>query len=331
MAKKFDVTAIGDTTQDVFLQMEEASLQCDLDGKNCRLCFDYAEKIPVEKKTDVPAVGNAANHAIGVARLGFTSAIYTIVGDDTQGHLAQEVFTQNGVDTSFLTFDTKRGTNFSTVINYKAERTIFVYHEDRDYQLPPLGDTAWIYLTSVSGGGAATLHEQVVTYLAEHPAVRVAFNPGTYQIKLGKEQLLPLLRRTEILFLNREEAMRIQGTSDRAIGPLMSAFHSDGIKIMVITDGVEGAYASDGTTVWHLKIFTGPVLERTGAGDSFGSGFLGAVLAGKDIPTAMLWGNANSTSVVKYIGAREGLLSREQVEKMISENASIQPTVFFQP
>src|SRR3989344_104317 len=145
MEKSFDMIAIGDTTQDVFLLMSDASLQCDLDGKNCRLCFDYAEKIAVDQKTDVPAVGNAANHAIGVARLGFSAAIYTIVGDDTQGRIAKDIFTENGVDTALMAFDSARGTNFSTVINYKAERTIFVYHEPRDYSLPALPPTKWIY------------------------------------------------------------------------------------------------------------------------------------------------------------------------------------------
>ena len=47
----FDIVSIGDTTQDIFLQMSDASVQCDLDGGNCKICFDYADKIAVEKKT----------------------------------------------------------------------------------------------------------------------------------------------------------------------------------------------------------------------------------------------------------------------------------------
>lgn len=324
----FDVIAIGDTTQDVFLQMSNASLQCDVDGKNCRLCFDYAEKIGVDKKTDVSAVGNAANHAIGVARLGFRAAIYTVVGDDTQGKISKDVFAENGVDTSYVTFDPQHGTNFSTVINYKAERTIFVYHEPRDYNLPDLAPTQWIYLTSASGEGVEALHTQVSRYLASNPQVKLAFNPGTYQMKLGKEKLQDLLQRTAILFLNREEAMRVLGVKDPDVAPLIKAFHSLGVATMVLTDGPDGSYASDGKETWFLPIFDGPVIERTGCGDAFGSGFLSAILAGKDIQTAMLWGNANSTSVLQYIGAREGLLKPEALEKMITKNAAIVPVEF---
>lgn len=92
---------------------------------------------------------------------------------------------------------------------------------------------------------------------------------------------------------------------------------------MVITDGPKGSYASNGKTILHAGIFEGPVIERTGAGDSYGSAFLSAVVKGHDMATAMAWGNANSTSVVQYVGAREGLLTEESLRKMIEENKSV--------
>ena len=97
---------------------------------------------------------------------------------------------------------------------------------------------------------------------------------------------------------------------------------------MVLTDGPDGSYASGSQQAWQLPIFAGPVIERTGAGDAFGSGFLAALVAGKSLYEAMLWGNANSTSVVQYVGAREGLLTVEGVEKIIAENPGIKPVAF---
>jgi len=321
--KSFDVIAIGDTTQDIFLQMSDASLQCDLDGNNCKICFDFADKIAVEKKTDVPAVGNAANHAIGVARLGLRAALYAIVGEDTQGQRTKQVLEENKVDTEYLQFDKKHGTNLSIVINFRSERTIFVYHEPRDYQLPLFKPAAWVYLTSASGDGVEGLHEHTLAYLQKNPSVRLAFNPGTHQMRLGKEKLKPLLARCDILFLNREECQRVLEITTADIKELAWGFHTLGVKTMVITDGPKGAYASDGKTVWFLDIFEGPVVERTGTGDAFGSGFLSAVIKGKDIPEAMLWGNANSTSVVQHIGAREGLLTQESLLHLIDEQSAI--------
>ncbi len=326
--QNFDVIAIGDTTQDIFLKMHDASLQCGADGANCKICFDYADKIAVEQKTDVPAVGNAANHAIGIARLGLRATLYTVVGDDDQGHKAAEVLKTNNVDTGYVVFDKHNGTNLSIVINYKAERTIFVYHEPRDYQLPQLPPPGWIYLTSASGKGVQALHEQVLGYLDKNPAVKLAFNPGTHQIRLGKDELLPLLKRTSLLFLNREESVAILEAKHNDVRELIAGFKAVGVQEMVLTDGPAGGYASDRSKIWYVGIFAGPVIERTGAGDSFGSGFLGAIVKGKDVPTAMQWGNANSTSVVQYIGAREGLLTPEAVEKMIAENSQVKPKIF---
>lgn len=326
--KTFDVIAIGDTTQDIFLQMSDASLQCDLDGNNCKICFDYADKIAVEKKTDVPAVGNAANHAIGIARMGLRSALFAVVGEDAQGKRTKEVLEENKVDTEYLAFDKKHGTNLSIVINYRSERTIFVYHEPRDYQLPAFAPTKWVYLTSASGDGVDGLHAQTLAYLQKNPNVGLAFNPGTHQMHLGKEKLKPLLARTNILFLNREESQRVLEVKTSDIKELAQGFHSLGVKTMVITDGPKGAYASDGKQIWFLDIFEGPVVERTGTGDAFGSGFLSAIVKGKDIPTAMLWGNANSTSVVQYIGAREGLLEEAAALHMIEEQAGIRPKLY---
>ncbi len=324
----FDVVAVGDTTQDVFLEMTDAEVKCDKEGEHCKILFDFADKIAVKKKTDIPAVGNAANHAIGVARLGLRASIYTVVGDDVQGHLASEVLTENNVDNRYVVFDKEHGTNLSVVINFKGERTIFVYHEPRAYRLPKMPETKWIYLTSASGDGVLELHEQVLDYVGKTPAVKMAFNPGTHQMHLGKEKLLKLLAETEVLFLNREEAADVLGVQTDDVKTLIQGYHEIGVKIVVLTDGPDGSYASDGKVIWYAGIFKGPVVERTGSGDSYGSGFLGALMKGKTMPEAMGWGNANSTSVVQYIGAREGLLDEAAVEKMIARNPGVKAQAF---
>jgi sugar/nucleoside kinase (ribokinase family) len=326
--KKFDMIAIGDTTQDIFLEVSDASVQCDLDGENCRISFDYADKIAVDKKTDVPAVGNAANHAIGAARLGLKTALYTVVGDDVQGRLAGDVLKENNVDPSYLAFDKKNGTNFSAVINFKGERTILVYHEPREYKLPEFAETEWVYLTSASGDGVESLHKQVEEYLEKNPSVKLSFNPGTHQMHLGREALEPLLAKTDVLFLNIQEAAEVLGVKTKDVKELAVGYHGIGVKNIVLTDGPDGAYVSDGSTIWYLGIFKGPVVERTGCGDSFGSGFMGAVIQGKPFSEAMLWGNSNSTSVVQFIGAREGLLSPDAITKMIDENPEVRPQEF---
>lgn len=326
--KKMDIVAIGDITEDIFLGLHDASVQCAIDGHNCMLCLDYGEKIGVESKIIISAVGNAANHAIGVARLGCTAALYTIVGNDDQGRRAREILDQNKVDTNMVLVDTQHGTNLSVVINFKSERTILVYHEPRTYSVPDIGNPAWIYLTSASEGGTQVLHDQMLTYIVAHPNVKLAFNPGTHQIKLGKDALLPLLQKTNTIFLNREESARVLEIETRDVKVLAKGFHELGIPTVVITDGPDGSYVSDGRHIYHLARFPVKEVERTGAGDAYGSGFLSAIVQKKTIPEAMQWGGANAASVVQYIGAREGLLEREPITHMIQEYADVTPRVF---
>src|SRR3989344_4504485 len=135
--KKFDIIAIGDTTLDVFTELDPANAQikCNDNGEDCQICLSWADKIPVKKITNVPAVGNAANVAIGASRLGLSSALYTILGDDSIGKESFEVLKAEGVAKDYIVFDKKRGSNYSTVINVNGERTILVYHEERDYEL----------------------------------------------------------------------------------------------------------------------------------------------------------------------------------------------------
>lgn len=323
-----DVIAIGDITEDIFLQLHDASLQCAINGSACMLCLDYGEKIGADSKEIISAAGNAANHAIGVARLECTTGIYTVVGNDDQGRRAKEILEQNKVDTSYVAFDTEHGTNLSIVINFQSERTILVYHEPRTYMLPQLQEPSWIYLTSVSGEGAQALHDQMLAYFLQHPNVHLACNPGTYQIKLGRDALLPLFQKTTILFLNREESARVLEVETRDIATLMRGFHDIGIGTVVITDGPDGSYASDGRHIYYLPRYPVQEVERTGAGDAFGAGFLAAIVGKKTIPEAMQWGGANAASVVQHIGGREGLLERKAITHMIQEHADITPQVF---
>src|SRR3989338_5550013 len=130
----YDIISICDSTIDVFLELDEASIQCELKKEECKLCINYADKIPVKSFHRVDAVGNAANHAVGASRMGLHTAIWTIGGGDDSGRAIRKQLKKEKVSTQYVVADKKRRTNYSTVINYQGERTILVYHEHRDYR-----------------------------------------------------------------------------------------------------------------------------------------------------------------------------------------------------
>lgn len=317
MESKYDIISIGDTTLDVFLEVDltDAKGRCELDNEKCLVCFPYGSKVPVKKMASVPAVGNAANNAIGSARLGLKAAIYTVTGSDRDSEDHKKVFEDEGVDTQFVVIEPDKRSNFSAVLNYGVERTIFVYHEDRKYDLPELPPSKWVYYTSVAKGHDI-LHKQVPDYVHSSGA-KLGFNPGSYQLLEGVDKLKPILEVTDVLLLNREEAHKLVEGDIEDTKELIRKLKEAGPKIVVITDGRNGSFASfDGREFWHVGIpEDSPVVEMTGAGDAYSTGFLAAQIQEKDLPDCMIWGTMNATSVVQYVGAREGLLTQEGMKK----------------
>lgn len=312
----FDFIAIGDITTDAFIRLEDASVDKD----KGLLCMRFADKIPYEFVTVVPAVGNSANAAVSAARLGLSSALATNIGADDAGKETLAVLENERVDTRFVTSHANVRTNYHYVLWYNDDRTILVKHEKYDYRLPNIDDPKWTYLSSL-GGNSLSLHAEIANFLALRPNVKLAFQPGTYQMKFGAHKLAEIYQRADLFFCNKQEAQRILETDEEDIKRLLSMMRDIGPKIPVITDGRAGAYAYDGTDMWHMPMYPDPKppVDRTGAGDAFSSAFTAAVALGLGIEDALRWGPINSMSVVQYVGAREGLLTRGQIEKYLAK------------
>lgn len=316
----YDIISIGDSTLDAFFDFdeEEAKVLCDLNKEDCIICFHYADKIPVKSFTRVPAAGNAANNAVGSARLGMKAAIYTILGKDEIGEDIANVFKSEGVDQKYLVWDDVHGSNVSVVFNYQGERTIFVYHQPRIYGWPAeFGPTKWIYYTSM-GKEHHTLHEPLKNYVTSNP-VNLVFNPGTWQLKEGLEVQKPLMQLSKVFILNKEEAEKLVGEI-HGTKELLAAVKSFCGGIVVITDGDRGSYAFDGKKFYQCSIYPAKRIEMTGAGDSYATAFVAALFYGKEIPEAMAWGAINAASVIEQIGPQRGLLRKEQIMTKIEQN-----------
>lgn len=319
MQEEYDFIAVGDTTTDAFIQIQQASVYHDDVDNEEKICLTNGSKIPYESLTLAPAVGNSPNAAVSAARLGLKSALVTNLGDDDFGKEDIETLKGNGVDTSFVETHEGKKSNYHFVLWHKAERTILIKHEEYDYKFPDVGNPKWLYFSSV-GENSIPYHHEIAEYLKNHPDIKLAFQPGTFQIKLGAEKLKGLYEHTEVFFCNKEEAQLILKSEEDDIPTLARGMNALGPKIAVITDGPNGAYAFDGTDVWYMPLYPDPAppYERTGAGDSFASTFTSALALGKSVDEALMWGPINSMSVVQKIGAQEGLLTRAQLEEHLA-------------
>lgn len=318
---KIDFLAIGDIVTDAFIELQDASVHCDINEDNCKICMRFGDKIPYKDVVVVPAVGNSPNASISAHRLGLHSAILTEIGNDRTGEDCLMALNKEGVVSEYVRTHEGKKTNYHYVLSFDAERTILIKHTEFDYNLPTFDENpAWVYLSSL-GENSLPYQKQIAKWIQENPDIKLAFQPGTFQIKTS-DDLGDIYKVTEVFFCNREEAKRIlhiDSSEQTDIKDLISQMHAKGPKIVVITDGPDGAYASDGKTVWFMPSYPDPAppKERTGAGDSFSSTFTTALILGKTIPEALMWGPINSMSVVQEIGAQKGLLTREKLEEFL--------------
>lgn len=319
MRYKYDIISIGDPTIDTFLFIHDIKIT-SIGGRK-KAIINWGDKLPVDKFYRSVA-GNAANNAVGSARLGLKAAFYTVLAHDTGGREIIHKMRKEAVATEYIIIDEKHPTNASTVLSFQGERTIFVYHEHRKYHLPKLAKAAWVYLTSL-GVGFERVYSDLAHYLDKN-GTKLGFNPGTFQLRAGARANFAMLKRTEVLSVNKEEAQSWVGNI-ADVEELSRRLQKLGPKAVVITDGRKGAYSYSREGFFYIPEFPGPKIEATGAGDAFTTAYIAALAYGKTHAEALRWGPVNAGSVVQKVGPIEGLLTRRQIEQTLQKMKRYQP------
>ena len=319
MEHNIDFLAIGDIVTDAFIRLKDAEVKDCINHERQELCLSFGDKVPYESMQEIRAVGNSANAAVSAARLGVSSALLAHVGNDLNGKQAIEALKQNNVATTYVYSHDNIPTNYHYVLWYGVERTILVKHAAFPVMMPNIPTPPKMLYLSSLGDHTEKYHEEIAQYVIAHPEMKLVFQPGTFQMKLGTEVLKDIYAHTYAFFCNLEEAQRILNTTEKELPMLFKKLHALGPKIVVITDGIKGAYASDGKEAWFMPIYPHEPYERTGAGDAFASTVSVALLMGKSLQEALTWGPINSMSVVQYVGAQEGLLAQDKITHYLSQ------------
>lgn len=316
----FDLISIGDTVIDTFVPLKDAEVTILGGKKHLSLPFGY--KIPIDEPLSFVG-GNASNDAVGAARLGLKTAIYTNVGkkddDEADGRIIEKLKKER-IDTRYIVHNKEFPTNHNIILDFKGERTILVHHHHWKYVLPDLDSSKWIYLTSLAPNFIETnLIDQILNYL-ERTRARLAYQPGTFQISLGVKKSAKLLSLTDFLIMNMEEAKKFLGVEGKIeTKKLLEKLVDTGAKRVVITDGSSGSFGYDGKRFLKLDIFPAEVLQKTGAGDAYATGVVAGLIHGEDLGEAMRWGAGNSASVVESMGPQSGLLGLNKLKEKLKE------------
>ena len=302
------ILSIGKATQDVFLTSDE--FDPHVEGKVAYTHLPLGVKMEVEKIT-FSTGGNACNVAVTFARQGLHSEYMWTLGEDPSSETILHVLDSEGVITENVVQKSQYQAGYSAIlIATNGERTILNNRgvstgaQGKDLNLDAIKNADWVYPSSLANGGLTLLRK--IFDAADESDAKVMFNPAGPELA-EPDKLKPLLESVEVLCLNVEEAQKLVSgkTSEELVRHLLHY-----VPVVIVSDGPNGVTASDGKTILKAGMYADvKVIDRTGAGDAFGSGFLSQWAQGKSLKDSIIFASANSTSVVRHIGAKTGILS----------------------
>ena len=321
----YDIITFGSAAQDIHLKSKAFKVVKDnkdfMTGSG--ICLALGSKIDIE---DIifSSGGGGTNTAATFAKQGFKTAFCGAIGIDTSGLEIVRELKNLRIDTKFVVKKKEKHTNQSIIISNTGEdRTILIYRgasdvlTGKDIQWKKIKKTKWIYLAPLGSPkpedeGGVGLFEQIVNFAYENK-IKIAVNPSSQQLSLPEEKLKSILQKVDILFLNQEEASTLTKIPFDDEQGIFKKIDQMCPGVAVMTRGPEGVVVSDGKYLYSaLPDSNRKIVDTTGAGDSFASGFLSDYIRyNGDIEKAIQLGLANSEANISEVGAKTGLLSKD--------------------
>ncbi len=312
----YDIITFGSATRDILVTPKKVtSLSYNKEQiSNSQVCFPIGSKIDLDEITFLSG-GGGTNTAATFAKQGFKTAFCGTVGKDLAGQEIINELKQLSIDTWFIQKTDKKPTNHSVVIlNSGLDRTILAYRgaaeilEQKNIPFKHL-KTRWLYLAPLTGLLCDSF-EELVDHAVKH-GIRVAANPSMAQFSLPRFR--EIVKKIDILFLNQEEAAFLTKISIDKEQEIFKKLDGMCPGIVVMTKGGQGVVVSDGQHIYSaVPPVNRSIVDTTGAGDSFASGFVSEFMRGGDVEKAIQLGMGNSVGCLSAVGAKNGLLKKGQ-------------------
>ncbi len=303
--------SIGGATYDLFLIMKEQS------ERNGEIILRGGEKILVDHVVETCG-GGACNTSIGLSRLGCEASFCGVLGTDQWGTRMLETMQTEKVQTESAIIVENETSSFSIIVNLSSgERSILAsqgtseHLRDATFDKSAIASMDWVYLNHLCES-ACEIENDLLDMLQNQTSTHLTWNPGGCQIAAGIDDPMKrsLLERTNLLVLNKEEALMFTRTQSQE--DALKQLKACGTKNICITDGKNGVLATDGKTTFRCPVVPEiTIVDTTGAGDAFGTGVTWSLLHGATLPDAVIAGTLNATSVLKTVGAQDGLLTED--------------------
>ncbi len=312
----YDIITFGSATLDVFMSSRKLKVvESEKFITKKGLCVPLGSKMHMDSVFFAMG-GCGTNTAVTFARQGLKVAYLGQIGKDYPGQGVKDELTSQGVSLELLKEVDKWPTAFSVIISLpEVGRSILeklgACHQLTKEDIPFENiKTKWFYVAPLSGE-SYKVFEPIINFASQNK-IKIAVNPGKTQLEKDLETLRKLLNKIDILIVNQEEAARLTGLDFKKEKEIFQKLDEWVEGIVAMTKGPKGVTVSDGKDLYSAGIPESGLVDRTGAGDAFGSTFVAGYIAKEDIAHAIQLATANATAVLQELGATKGLLKKDQ-------------------
>ncbi len=335
----YDFITIGSATIDAFIDTNTATVVSVATVTDSRefMAYPYGAKIEIDDFKNATG-GGAVNTATNFANLGFKTSAIIKIGKELQGKSVINTLEQFGVSTSDVIVSQTEQTGFSVILtSFQGDRTVLAHRGPNatitanEINFDAIKNSKWLYIAPLNGDSTKILDE--IAKFAEKNDVNMAINLGTSSIKQGADYLNNIIKTAEVVILNKDEATMLTGIKVRPdtkdvkysaaplhedIKTMLNNLKSTNARIVIITDGKNGAYAYDGSNYYIAPEFPAKVMSTLGAGDAFSSTFVASLeMTNWDIEKSLMYASVNAAATVEKFGAQEGFLTFDNIQEKL--------------
>ncbi|MGV3549627.1 ribokinase [Rhizobium sp.] len=268
---------------------------------------------------DMGPGGKGSNQAVATARLGADSTLVAMIGRDKFGEIATDLYQAEGVRSTHVRTTDASATGVGFIIlNEKGENFIIM-----DYGATNLMDAAFV------DAAESCIAESDLIMAVLEPPVEAAFRAMELGRKHGKTTILnpapavPLPREifplVDFLTPNESELrilLGLKADDHRPSRELVDELRALGARNVVVTMGEKGALIVTDDVDMQIPAAQVDVVDTTGAGDAFNSGFAMGLAEGRNVVDAARLGIACGALVCTKLGVIPGLARRDKADEM---------------
>lgn len=299
----YDLITIGDVTIDLYFKSES------LTENKGRFHLAIGGKYVVDHFYESLG-GGGANVAVGAAQLGLNVAVLGKVGENVFKQIIIQKLIQKNVSTEFLLSDRTYANISSILLSKSGDRTI-IHHVTPNETLAlseiirqNLVKTKMIYMGNLPNISIEE-RESILSFLKKK-GVTTCLNLGVSDCRKPFSQATKLINWADIFILNTYEFAELVKRKRESIN-----FNKDirekinfKDKLLILTDGKNGSYIYSNDEVYHQKATrVEKIIDATGAGDAFTSGFLVEYLRSGGAKQAVRLGSDYAAKILQKIGA----------------------------